>query len=72
MKALIRQSIRRWRNWLERKHWQMTKRLRQPEREFIALDPLIAQARKAHRPTREIVKQRQAIVHERLRRSLPQ
>ena len=72
MNALIRQSIRRWRHWLERKHWQMTRRFRQPPREVVAIDPLIVQARKAHKRVKPLHEKRREMVNEQLRKGLMQ
>ena len=70
MNALIRQSIRRWRHWLERKHWQMTWRFRQPPREVAALDPIIANARKSHGASKPIQRRKSEILHQKMREQM--
>lgn len=68
MKAYFRQAIRRWRNWLDRKRWQATRRFRQSPQEVAEFDPLIAQAVKAHARQAELIEARKQTMNERLRR----
>ena len=72
MKAFIRQAIRRWRTWIERKTWRAKKPLRKPSPQIAALDPLIVQARKAHKPRKSLYQKRQELAHDQLRKGMMQ
>lgn len=70
MKAHFRQALRRWRCWIADKRWKMDRRFRKPPAPVSALDPLILQAVKAHKPRRHIEAKRTRLAHEALRRGL--
>ena len=72
MKARFRQALRRWRCWLESKRWKLERLFRRPPAPVAALDPLIAQAIRAHKPRRHIEAERTRRAHDALRRGIAQ
>ncbi len=68
----LRSFSRQFRNGLSRTLWRWTKPLRQPPREVAALDPIIANTRKAHGPVRRIEREKMEIAHRLLREGLHQ
>ncbi len=72
MKTRFRQALRQWRCWLESKRWHWTRPARRRLPQIEALDPLITQAVKSHKPRRHIEAERTRLAHDALRRGIAQ
>ena len=68
----LRSFTRRFRASLSRVLWHWTRPARRPPAPIAALDPLITQAVKAHKPRRHIEAERTRLAHEALRRGIAQ
>ena len=68
----LRSFTRRFRSSLSRMLWHWTRPARRRLPQIEALDPLITQAAKAHKPRRHIEAEKTRRAHEALRRGIAQ
>ena len=68
----LKSLTRRTRCGISRFLWKWTRALRKPAPQIAALDPLIVQARKAHKPRRTLYQKRQELAHDQLRKGMTQ